>query len=299
MEQIIAGQNTGDVIDVTMDNFMAEVVEASNAKVVLLQFWASWCGPCKALGPILEKVAASFSNVRVARVNIDENEALAQQMRVQSVPAVFGVVGGRPIDGFAGAQPESAVRQFVEKLVAQAPGVADILPLIEAGKAALSARQGEQALEQFQQALAMQPDSLDALSGMVRALVIMGELENAREIIDSLDEERQARPEMQDAISAIELAEKSGEAAGETAAFRAAIEANPDDLQAHQDLALALYAAGQTGEAMEILLASIKRDKDWQEGAARTQLFEIFSALGPMDKDVIAARRKLSTYLFS
>ena len=299
MEQIIAGQNSGDVIDVTMDNFMAEVVEASNAKVVLLQFWASWCGPCKALGPILEKVAASFSNVRVARVNIDENEALAQQMRVQSVPAVFGVVGGRPIDGFAGAQPESAVRQFVEKLVAQAPGVADILPLIEAGKAALSARQGEQALDQFQQALAMQPDSLDALSGMVRAFVMMGELESAREIVDSLDEERQARPEMQDAISAIELAEKSGEAAGETAAFRAAIEANPDDLQAHQDLALALYAAGQTGEAMEILLASIKKDKDWQEGAARTQLFEIFSALGPMDKDVIAARRKLSTYLFS
>ena len=134
---------------------------------------------------------------------------------------------------------------------------------------------------------------------MVRALVMMGELESAREIVDSLDEERQARPEMQDAISAIELAEKSGEAAEKQPLFRAAIEVNPDDLQAHQDLALALYAAGQTGEAMEILLASIKKDKDWQEGPLEHSSSEIFSALGPMDKDVIAARRKLSTYLFS
>ena len=299
MEQIIAAQNTGDVIDVTMDSFMAEVVEASNQKVVILQFWAPWCGPCKQLGPVLEKVVASFSNVRIARVNIDENEPLAQQMRVQSVPAVLGLVGGRPVDGFGGAQPESAVRQFVEKLVAQAPGVADIIPFIEAGREALSTRQGDVALTQFQQALATQPDSLDALSGMVRALAVMGELESAREIIDSLDEDRRARPEMQEAISAVELAEKSGESTGEVAALRAAIDAYPDDLQTHQDLALALYASGETAAAMEVLLQSIKKDKDWQEGAARTQLFEIFSALGPMDAGVIAARRKLSTYLFS
>ena len=299
MEQIISAQPEADVIDVTMDSFMAEVVEASKSKVVLLQFWAPWCGPCKQLGPILEKVAASFSNVRVARVNIDENEPLGQQMRVQSVPTVFGVVEGRPVDGFSGAQPESAVRQFVEKLVAQAPGTADILPLIEAGRVALADRQGEQAMSQFQQALAMQPESLDALSGLVRALVLMGEIESAREIIDNLDEDRKERPEMQEACSAVELAEKSGDSASQIAPLRQAIAGEPENLQAYQDLALGLYAAGETAEAMDILLESIKKDNSWQDGAARTQLFEIFSALGPMDKDVIAARRKLSTYLFS
>ena len=165
------------------------------------------------------KVAASYSNVRVARVNIDENEALGQQMRVQSVPAVFGVVGGRPVEGFSGAQPESALRQFVEKLIAQAPGAADILPLIEAGRAALSERQGDAALMQFQQASGHAARSSDALSGMVRALALMGELESAREILDSLDEDRQARPEMQEAISAIELAENQGKAQGKSLRF--------------------------------------------------------------------------------
>ena len=299
MDPIISETASADIIDVTLDNFMAEVIEASKTKGVIVQFWAPWCGPCKQLGPILEKVVSGHANLRLARVNIDENQEIAAQMQVQSVPTVYAIIEGRPVDGFAGAQPESAVRQFVEKILTAVPGAADIGSMIEAGLAALETQDAEQALASFQQALAAQPESLAALSGLVRALVLLGDLDSALDIIDNLEEDRRDRPEMREALAAVQLAERAGESASDIQPLRDKLAADPTDLQAHQDLALALYAGGNSEEAMLLLLASIKKDNGWQDGAAKTQLFEIFNALGHTHPDVIAARRKLSAYLFS
>ena len=299
MEQLIQASEQADIIDADAQNFMSEVIEASQNQAVIVQFWAPWCGPCKQLGPVLEKIVAESKNVKLARVNIDENQNIAAQMRVQSVPTVFGIIGGRPVDGFAGAQPESAVRQFVEKLVEMAPGAPDISALLEEGKQALADNQPEQAMMHFQNAMAQLPESLDALAGLIRALVLMGEVEQAREILDQLEADRLERPEMREAISAVEIAEKGAGGSAEIDQLRAQINADPSDLQAHQDLALALFAASEQAEAMQVLLASVKTDPEWQEAAARTQLLEFFTALGPAHPDVIAARRKLSAYLFS
>lgn len=299
MEQLIQASEQAAIIDVDAQNFMSEVIEASQNQAVIVQFWAPWCGPCKQLGPVLEKIVAESKNVKLARVNIDENQNIAAQMRVQSVPTVFGIIGGRPVDGFAGAQPESAVRQFVEKLVEMAPGAPDISALLEEGGQALADNQPEQAMMHFQNAMAQLPESLDALAGLIRALVLMGEVEQAREILDQLEADRLERPEMREAISAVEIAEKGAGGSAEIDQLRAQINADPSDLQAHQDLALALFAASEQAEAMQVLLASVKTDPEWQEAAARTQLLEFFTALGPAHPDVIAARRKLSAYLFS
>ena len=298
-DPIVPNAPAVDIVDVTIDNFMSEVIEVSNSKAVIVQFWAPWCGPCKQLGPVLEKVISGHNNLRLARVNIDKNQQIAAQMQVQSVPTVYAIVEGRPVDGFAGAQPESAVRQFIEKVMQGVPGAVDISPLLDAGEAALEAQNAKEALSEFQQALAAQPESLMALSGLVRALTMMGDIEGAREIIDNLEEDRQVQPEMRDALAAVQLAERAGKTASEIQPLRLKLAAQPEDLQVHQDLALALFASGENEEAMDILLASIKLDNSWQDGAAKAQLFEIFNALGHTHAAVVSARRKLSTYLFS
>ena len=299
MEQLIAGATTTPV-DVDVNNFMSEVIDGSATTPTVVQFWAPWCGPCKQLGPVLEKVvAASNGKVRMVRVNIDENNEIAAQMRVQSVPTVYGFVEGKPVDGFSGAQPESAVRQVIDKLSTMGGAGADLAQVLEAGDAALAESDFAAAMTHFQQAMGIDPASVGSLAGVVRCLIGTGDLEGAAEIIEQLNDDYRNDPAMAQAIGALELAQKAAGSAGELDAARAAVNADAHDLDARQSLALALFAVGEHGEAMSHLLESIRIDKDWNEQAARLQLLEFFASLGAANPDVIASRRKLSTLLFS
>ena len=300
MEQLIAAAADTTPIDVNMDNFMAEVIDGSAKIPIVVQFWAPWCGPCKQLGPLLEKVvAAAKGKVKMVRINIDENQQIAQQMRVQSVPTVYGFFNGQPVDGFAGAQPESTLKQFIDKLVAAGGSGPDVAAMVEAANSLLEIQDYDNAMAQYHEIMAADPESPDGLAGMIRCMVGMKDIDGAREIVDQLDDEFRDKPAMVIAIDSLELAEKAAGAAGGLTQARAAVDADPHDLAARQELALALFATGEQAESMEQLLESIRIDRAWNEEAARMQLLEFFKTLGPANRDVMAARRKLSTLLFA
>ena len=300
MEQLIAAAADTTPIDVNTDNFMAEVIDGSAKIPIVVQFWAPWCGPCKQLGPLLEKVvSAAKGKVKMVRINIDENQQIAQQMRVQSVPTVYGFFNGQPVDGFAGAQPESTLKQFIDKLVAAGGSGPDIAAMVEVANSLLETQDYDNAMAQYHEIMATEPESPDGLAGMIRCMVGMKDIDGAREIVDQLDDEFRDKPAMVIAIDSLELAEKAAGAAGGLTQARAAVDADPNDLAARQELALGLFATGEQAESMEQLLESIRIDRAWNDEAARIQLLEFFKTLGPANRDVMAARRKLSTLLFA
>ncbi|WP_299401010.1 thioredoxin [uncultured Roseobacter sp.] len=288
--------------DVTEASFMADVVEASQTTPVIVDFWAPWCGPCKTLGPQLEEaVRAAKGAVKMAKVNVDEAQMIAGQLQIQSIPTVYAFHKGQPIDGFQGAVPQSEIKAFVDRVVKAAGGDAPGEALGEAVAAAeemLAEGAATDAAQTFAAILGEDPNHAAAYGGMVRAHIALGELDQAEAILNGAPAEISASPELEAAHAQLELA-RQAEGAGPVDDLRKAVEANPDDLQARFDLAQAMHANGDVEGAVDALLELFRRDRDWNEGAAKTQLFTIFEALKPNDPIMLNGRRKLSSMIFA
>jgi putative thioredoxin len=294
------GAAAAPVADVTAANFMAEVVDGSFEQPVIVDFWAPWCGPCKQLGPILEKVVRGAGGaVRMVKLNIDENPEIAQQMRIQSIPAVYAFKDGRPVDGFVGALPESQVRQFVERLGGAAVGPSPIEQAMTMAKEAAQGGDHASAMGIYSQILQRESDNPEALAGLARALIARGELGEARELLDGVTKEIAKHAEIAAARSALELAEEGQKAMGSVGKLRARLDLNPDDHEARFELATALFGADERESAIDELLTLFRRDRNWDEQAARRQLVKFFEVMGPTDPLTLSGRRRLSSLMFS
>lgn len=290
--------------DSDQTKFAKDVLEASRTVPVIVDFWAPWCGPCKTLQPMIEKVVREAKGaVKLVKIDIDKNQMLAQQLRIQSIPAVYAFFGGRPVDGFMGAVPESQVKQFVDRLVQAAggaPGGAgnEIAELLEQAKTAVARNDMETAAQIYSEILGVEPANVVALAGLARYQVSVGDLDAAKELLGQIPAKERNGSDVAAVQAAIDLAEKAKEA-GPIDALKAKASADPKDFQARLDLAMAYWAGNQKQEAVDELLAMIKLDRNWNEAAARQQLLKFFEALGFADPISVDGRKRLSTILFS
>jgi putative thioredoxin len=288
-----------DVIrNATAATFAKEVLEASRKVPILVDFWAPWCGPCKQLTPILEKVVrAQAGKVRLVKVNIDENQTIANQLRIQSIPTVYAFRDGRPLDGFMGAQPESAVKAFVERLLGEEAAV-DAAAAIEDADKALEAGDLQGAAEVYAAVLQQDPQNLGALAGLARCYLKSGDIARAEQTIGLVPPDKRENAAIASVRAALDLAKLAG-SASDTTKLEAKVKAEPANHQARIDYAMALAAGGKKTEALDQLLDAVRRDRKWNEEAARKQLVQLFDAWGPKDPATLEGRRRLSSILFS